>query len=169
MPATMKAIVTDGPARSAIAAAVLTKRPAPMIAPIPRATSAHGPRVRLRVPSPVEPASASSASIDFVRNREPCTLYPRCSAAESCDCRRIICTRPRGGQIRGGPSQAHASRYSRTRIAGAAVEIRSEISATAEAPASSAWRALPTLIPPIATTGFPFVAAYLTRSRPLGS
>src|SRR5581483_3577762 len=69
MPATMNAITTDGPARSAIAAAVRTKRPAPMIAPMPRAISAPGPRVRFSVPSPVAAASASSLSTDFVRNK----------------------------------------------------------------------------------------------------
>src|SRR3954447_26128547 len=67
MPATMNAITTDGPARSAIAAAVRTNRPAPMIAPMPRATSANGPSVRFSVPSPLDDASASRRSIDFVR------------------------------------------------------------------------------------------------------
>src|SRR3954470_11266208 len=62
----MKARVTEGPARSAMAAAVLTKSPAPMIAPMPRAMRATGPSVRLRVPSPVARDSASSPSIDLV-------------------------------------------------------------------------------------------------------
>src|SRR4051794_25622866 len=73
----MNASTTDGPARSAIAAAVRTNSPAPMIAPMPRATSEPGPSVRLSVPSPVEAASASRVSIDFVRNTEPATLFPR--------------------------------------------------------------------------------------------
>src|SRR5690242_5333497 len=63
----MNAITTDGPARSAIAAAVRTKRPAPMMAPMPSATSAPGPRVRLSWPSPVAAPSTSSASMDLVR------------------------------------------------------------------------------------------------------
>ena len=43
----MNASITDGPARSAIAAAVRTKRPAPMMAPMPSVTSETEPRVRL--------------------------------------------------------------------------------------------------------------------------
>src|SRR4051794_22296094 len=77
MPATIKARVTDGPARSAMAAAVLTKRPAPMMAPMPSATSATGPRVRLRVPSPVARDSASSPSIDLVLKRVELIHPPR--------------------------------------------------------------------------------------------
>src|SRR5262249_1876409 len=71
MPATTKAKVTDGPDRSAIAAAVRTKRPAPMIAPMPSATRANGPRVRFNVASPLKAASVSRRSIDLVRNRLP--------------------------------------------------------------------------------------------------
>jgi hypothetical protein len=67
----MNARVTDGPDRSAIAAAVRTNRPAPMIAPMPSATSASGPSVRFKVISPLPDESASSRSIDLVRNREP--------------------------------------------------------------------------------------------------
>src|SRR3954447_22685333 len=73
----MKARVTEGPARSAIAAAVLTNSPAPMIAPMPRATSARGPSVRLRVPSPVARDSASSPSIDLVLKRLELIHPPR--------------------------------------------------------------------------------------------
>src|SRR5262245_34343116 len=76
MPATINAIVTDGPDRSAIAAAVRTKRPAPMIAPMPSATRADGPSVRLSVPSPLAAASDSRRSIDLVRNSEPATMCP---------------------------------------------------------------------------------------------
>src|SRR5262245_56721790 len=68
MPATTNASVTDGPARSAIAAAVRTNKPAPMMAPMPSATSDNGPSVRLSVPSPLASASALSRSIDLVRN-----------------------------------------------------------------------------------------------------
>src|SRR3954468_11159496 len=67
----MNATVTDGPDRSAIAAAVRTNRPAPMMAPMPSATSADGPSVLLRVASPPTAASTSSLSINLVRNREP--------------------------------------------------------------------------------------------------
>src|SRR3954451_16309667 len=77
----MKARVTEGPARSAIAAAVLTKSPAPMIAPMPRAMSATGPSVRLRVPSPVARDSASSPSIDLVLKRLELIHPPRDQAA----------------------------------------------------------------------------------------
>src|SRR5262245_44036463 len=64
----MNASTTEGPARSAIAAAVRTNNPAPMIAPMPSATSDIGPRVRFSVPSPLASASALSRSIDLVRN-----------------------------------------------------------------------------------------------------
>src|SRR5262245_11484896 len=83
MPATMNARVTEGPARSAIAAAVRTKRPAPMMAPIPRATSAIGPSVRFSVPSPLASASARRRSTDLVLNSAftlP-SLLPRLYAA----------------------------------------------------------------------------------------
>src|SRR5438093_10507386 len=66
MPATMKAIVTDGPDRSAIAAAVRTNSPAPMIAPMPRATSDVGPSVRFSACSPPSAASPINCSIGFV-------------------------------------------------------------------------------------------------------
>src|SRR5207253_1632222 len=69
----MKASVTDGPERSAIAAAVRTKRPAPMMAPMPSATSDQGPSVRLR--GALAP-SAVNRSIDLVRNNEPATMPP---------------------------------------------------------------------------------------------
>src|SRR3954471_23869559 len=72
----MNASVTDGPARSAMALAVRTKRPAPMIAPMPRATSAKEPRVRLSPPAD-SPALASAInwSIDFVRKSVSATHY----------------------------------------------------------------------------------------------
>src|SRR5438067_2753182 len=76
MPATMNASVTDGPERSAIAAAVRTNRPAPMIAPMPSATSAIGPSVRFRLCSPCAALSAMSWSIDFVLVRESDTAFP---------------------------------------------------------------------------------------------
>src|SRR5690242_7104862 len=68
----MKAIVTDGPDRSAMAAAVRTKMPAPMTAPMPSATRAPAPSVRFRVISPPS-CSVSRRSIDLVRNSEPGT------------------------------------------------------------------------------------------------
>src|SRR6185369_4980732 len=95
MPATMNASVTDGPDRSAIAAAVRTNKPAPMMAPIPSAISAIGPRVRFSVPSPLAEASTKRRSIDLVRNKEPATnssqsaflirrpLPPVCSSMET--------------------------------------------------------------------------------------
>src|SRR5437016_9975722 len=66
----MNASVTDGPERSAIAAAVRTKRPAPMMAPIPSPTSDKGPRVRTRGALPL---SALRRSMDLVRNNELAT------------------------------------------------------------------------------------------------
>src|SRR5262249_24581444 len=72
----MNARTTDGPARSAIAAAVRTKRPAPMMAPMPNATSAMGPSVRLSVPSRDAAASAMRRSMDLVLNSEPATTPP---------------------------------------------------------------------------------------------
>src|SRR5438552_4816868 len=74
MPATMNASVTEGPARSAMAAAVRTKRPAPMIAPMPSATSDPAPSVRFSVASPPPATSAIRPSIDFVRNNAPATM-----------------------------------------------------------------------------------------------
>src|ERR1700743_467108 len=88
-------MVTDGPARSAMAAAVRTKRPAQIMAPMPSATSDTGPSVRLRG---VAPLSACRRSIDFVLNNELATIslsislgieihklhfaaYARCAAA----------------------------------------------------------------------------------------
>src|ERR1700712_4943767 len=69
----MNAYTTDGPARSAMAAAVRTNNPAPMIAPMPRATRAKDPRVRLSPPSSVPAPLAIRRSIDLVRNIEPAT------------------------------------------------------------------------------------------------
>src|SRR5882762_1274845 len=70
-----------------MAAAVRTKSPAPMIAPIPSVTSEKGPSVRLRVASPVAATSAMSRSIDFVRDNAPATMYPlslrRCRAVKT--------------------------------------------------------------------------------------
>src|SRR5258706_1252241 len=62
----MNATVTAGPDRSAIAAAVRTNRPAPIMAPMPRATSDVGPRVRLSASSPAAAASNVNCSIGFV-------------------------------------------------------------------------------------------------------
>src|SRR5437868_7463822 len=63
----MKPMVTDGPALLAAAAAVRTKRPAPMIAPMPSPMRSKGPSVRLRPAWPS--ASACSCSTDLVANR----------------------------------------------------------------------------------------------------
>src|SRR4051794_35015967 len=87
----MNATVTDGPDRSAIAAAVRTNKPAPMMAPMPRATSADGPSVRLSVASPLVVASTSSLSIDLVRNREPAKV-----SSQSLKIRRRISTGTNG-------------------------------------------------------------------------
>src|ERR1700692_1992757 len=58
----------DGPAYSAAADPVITKMPAPMMAPIPSVTRFTGPRARFRLCSPVCPASCISVVIDFVAN-----------------------------------------------------------------------------------------------------
>src|SRR5688500_13106171 len=47
-----------------------------MMAPMPSATSDQPPSVRLSVLSPVAAASATSRSIDLVRNSESTTLAP---------------------------------------------------------------------------------------------
>src|SRR5260221_2621679 len=60
----MNPSVTDGPALLAAAAAVRTKRPAPMMAPMPSMTRSAGPSVRLR-PCAAS-ASARSWSTDLV-------------------------------------------------------------------------------------------------------
>src|SRR5690349_8776577 len=84
MPATMNASTTEGPARSAMAAAVRTNRPAPMMAPMPRAMSDSGPRVRFSVCSPVAAASFIKRSIDLVLNSEPATNPPSVSQCDDC-------------------------------------------------------------------------------------
>ncbi|MCY1539778.1 hypothetical protein D9M68_753800 [compost metagenome] len=61
-------MVTDEPAFCAAAAAVLTKSPAPIIAPIPNATNEPGVRVRFRLFSDSD-ASDRSCVIDFLRNK----------------------------------------------------------------------------------------------------
>src|SRR5579862_2823487 len=58
--------MTDGPAASPEAAAVRTKRPAPMMAPIPRAMRLLAVRVRLRS---LWLACSSSTFSDFLRVR----------------------------------------------------------------------------------------------------
>src|SRR5678815_389409 len=64
----MKPSVTDGPAAFAAAAAVRTKRPAPMIAPTPSATSEDAVSVRFRLFSD-SAASASSSATGFRTQR----------------------------------------------------------------------------------------------------
>src|SRR5262245_9601492 len=64
----MNASVTEGPDLSAIAAAVRTNRPAPMMAPIPSAIRDMGPSVRFSVCAPPSD-SARSLSTDFVAKR----------------------------------------------------------------------------------------------------
>src|SRR5713226_3064883 len=58
-----------GPAYSEAADPVSTKMPAPMIAPIPSVTRFTGPRARLRLCSPVSPASFIRVSSDLVANK----------------------------------------------------------------------------------------------------
>ena len=59
--------VTAGPAWAPAAAAVLTNKPAPMIAPIPRATRLPAVRVLLRPVS--EDACSNKTVSDFFRNK----------------------------------------------------------------------------------------------------
>ena len=63
----MKASVTDGPARSAIAAAVRDEQAGADDGADAERDERTGPRVRLSVPSPVAAPSAISWSIGFVR------------------------------------------------------------------------------------------------------
>src|SRR5207253_3982124 len=58
-----------GPANCAAACPVMTKIPAPMMAPIPNVTRLIGPRARFRQCSPDSPASFISVSIGFVANK----------------------------------------------------------------------------------------------------
>src|SRR5262249_48226582 len=83
MPATMNASTTDGPARSAMAAAVRTNSPAPMMAPMPSATSCKGPSVRFSVPSPLAAASASTRSTGIVLNSAPDPMPPPTGESET--------------------------------------------------------------------------------------
>src|ERR1700682_5142296 len=66
MAATIKDMITDGPAFSAEAAAVRMNRPAPMMAPTPRATRLLAVKVRLRW---LSLACARSTASDFLRVR----------------------------------------------------------------------------------------------------
>jgi hypothetical protein len=61
-------IVTAGPAFVAATCPVMTKMPAPTMAPTPRKMSCHGPRTRLR-PEDSEEASWDNCSRLFVANR----------------------------------------------------------------------------------------------------
>ncbi|MNX56791.1 hypothetical protein D3C86_875940 [compost metagenome] len=56
-----------GPALLAAAEPVIENSPAPMIAPIPKATRFTGPSVLFSVPSPLSDASLVSKSIDFLK------------------------------------------------------------------------------------------------------
>ena len=64
MAATTKDNVTPEPAASEEAAAVLTNKPAPIIAPIPKANKDQAPNVVLR-PFSLEAASANKRDNDF--------------------------------------------------------------------------------------------------------
>src|SRR5215471_8551582 len=66
--ATTKESTTAGPALSAAAMPVSENKPAPMIAPMPRAIKLNGPSVFLRCCSPPS-ASALMRSSDFVSKR----------------------------------------------------------------------------------------------------
>src|SRR5712692_7719762 len=66
MPATTYDIMTAGPASAAAVRPVITKIPAPMIAPMPRDVRLMGPRIRRRRFSPS--ISACSVSSDFLAN-----------------------------------------------------------------------------------------------------
>ena len=68
MAATINPKVTEGPAFCAAAAAVLTNNPAPIMAPMPSATRAPEPSVRLS-PFSESPASAINWLIDFFTNK----------------------------------------------------------------------------------------------------
>src|SRR5512143_3392974 len=70
MPTRAIEIGTAGPAYNAAAWPVSTKIPAPMTAPTPSVTRLKGPRVRLRDLSPVASASARSAVMDLVAQRD---------------------------------------------------------------------------------------------------
>src|SRR5580693_8778412 len=59
----------DGPAYSDAAEPVITKMPAPMIAPMPKVTRFTGPSARFRLCSPVSLDSSISMVIDFVANK----------------------------------------------------------------------------------------------------
>src|SRR5579884_2723655 len=76
MAATMKESVTAGPALSAEAAAVRTNRPAPMMAPTPRATRLLAVRVRFRSPW-LARASRTSSDLRRVRSIVSVSLTER--------------------------------------------------------------------------------------------
>ena len=67
-------MVTPEPAHSLAAAAVLTNKPAPMMAPMPRAMSDHMPRVFFKLCSP-EAASANILLSDFLLNNSDMVAY----------------------------------------------------------------------------------------------
>ncbi|MNR00962.1 hypothetical protein D3C85_1167530 [compost metagenome] len=60
-------MVIAGPALLAAAEPVMENSPAPIMAPMPKATRLTGPRVLFRVPSPLSAASFVSKSIDFLK------------------------------------------------------------------------------------------------------
>src|SRR5512142_384480 len=70
MPTRPIEIGTAGPAYNAAAWPVSTKIPAPMMAPTPSVTRLNGPRVRLSDLPPVASASARSAVMDLVAQRD---------------------------------------------------------------------------------------------------
>src|ERR1043166_3064302 len=67
-----------------MAAAVRTKRPAPMIPPMPSAIRLIGPNERLRLCSPTSCASAIRRSSDFFANRLAMFRYCSCGRCVAC-------------------------------------------------------------------------------------
>src|SRR5512146_1127645 len=95
MPTRAIEIGTARPAYNAAAWPVSTKIPAPMMAPTPSVTRLNGPRVRLSDVSPVASASARSAVMDLVAQRDMAGIPgPWCPESAGRD---VASNRLRGG------------------------------------------------------------------------
>src|SRR5205823_13152872 len=116
-----------GPANCAAACPVITKIPAPMMAPIPSVTKLRGPSARLRLCSPDSLASFISVSIGFVANKglpmqlllsqSTYTLVSHCQfGLEHCSGAARFALQENSALVRckpGGPAQPQIDRYAK--------------------------------------------------------
>src|SRR5258708_37416059 len=98
MAATIKERVTAEPACSPAAAAVLTNKPAPMMAPIPRAIRLPAPNVRLS-PFSESPAWDMRESKDFFRNKLMLSRFDKFCARKRARLMNNLCVTIQGRKI----------------------------------------------------------------------